>query len=274
MILGVRQFKMLNANGQEYDMTRPEALFYKPDGLGWGEDASVEAVGLSYVLTEKKPQKPNPKGSMVFRNYQEYQVFLEFLQVGGLVLCYKPIDTWYYLDVTATIGKSEIDDKTRHLECPMTFSATSGWYKKVVAYQAQGSGAGKTYSYTYPYTYTSSAAGSVDIPNGNLPSYPKITIFGPVTNPFWALYQNGNRLETGRVNATIPDGHKLVIDCHPATMEIAEYTNIGEFVANRYADSDFTTARLFMLPAGPCSVVFTQDGTGVADAFVEVKARV
>lgn len=274
MIAGVRQFKMINANGQEYDMTRPEALFYSPTGLGWGEDATVQEVGDAYILTQRKPKKPAPGGSMVFRTYAEYQNFLNFLQVGGLVLCYKPINTWYYLDVVASIDKSEINHEDDHLTCPMTFTATSSWYEKLVAYQAQSSGGGKTYSYTYPYTYTSSAAGTVEIPNGNLASYPRITIFGPVDTPTWALYQGGTRLETGRVNLEVPTGHKLIVDANPSTMEIAEYTNDGVFVANRYADSDFTTARLFMLPAGPCSVVFTQEGVGVVSAFVEVRKRV
>lgn len=272
--MSIRQFNLTNANGQVFDLMRQDAFLYNPDGLGWGVDDTIMAVGESYVVTNTEPEKPAPSGQMNFAGYAQYNEFLAFVQVGGLTLGYNTLGNWIYLDVSLTISKSEIDEKTMRLLCDVDFTARSGWYKKVVAYQAQGSGAGKTYSYTYPYTYTSSAAGSVDIPNGNLPSYPKITIFGPVTNPFWALYQSGNRLETGRVNVTIPDGHKLVIDCHPATMEIAEYTNIGEFVANRYADSDFTTARLFMLPAGPCSVVFTQDGTGVVDAFVEVKARV
>lgn len=128
--------------------------------------------------------------------------------------------------------------------------------------------------YTYPYRYASSVPGTVDIVNGNLESYFKITIFGPVTNPVWSLYKSGVRLETGRMNLTVPSGNKLVVDSNPATMEIAEYTAAGQFIANRYGDSDFTTARLFMLPAGNCSVVFTQDGVGTVNAFVEVKKRV
>lgn len=274
MILGVRQFQMLNANGQIYDMTRPEALFYEPKGLGWGEEATVMTVGKSYVKTATKPEKPAPSGSMVFRTYQEYQNFLDFLQAGGLVFCYKPINVWYYLDVVVSIEKEEIDWENDHLVCPMTFTSLSGWYEKLVAYQAQDAVGGKVYSYTYPYRYASSVPGTVDIVNGNQESYPRITIFGPVTNPFWALYKSGVRLETGRVNLTVPAGNKLVIDSHPATMEIAEYTAAGQFIANRYGDSDFNTARLFMLPPGPCSVVFTQDGAGTVNAYVEVKKRV
>lgn len=192
----------------------------------------------------------------------------------GVGLANNTADELVYLDVSLSISKGEIDEKSMRLLCDVNFTSLSGWYEKLKAYQAQGAGGGKTYSYTYPYTYTSSAQGTVDIPNGNLPSYPKITIFGPVSNPFWALYQGATRLQTGRLKLTVPDGNKLVIDSHPATMEIAEYTRGGQFIANRYGDSDFTTTRLFMLPAGQCSVVFTQDGVGVVDAFVEVKKRV
>lgn len=270
----MRQFNLTNANGQVFDLMRKDAFFNEPDGLGWGLKDTIIQVGDAYFVTQTLPETPAPSGEMVFLGYEQYNEFLAFVQVGGLVLGYKPLNTWLYLDVSLTIEKSEIDHNTKRLQCAVDFTARSSWYEKLVAYQAQSSGGGKTYSYTYPYTYTSNAAGKVEIPNGNLASYPRITIFGPVDTPTWALYQGGTRLETGRVNLEVPTGHKLIVDANPSTMEIAEYTNDGVFVANRYADSDFTTARLFMLPAGPCSVVFTQEGVGVVSAFVEVRKRV
>lgn len=270
----IRQFNMTNANGVVFDLMRKDAFLHEPEGLGWGLEKTVMRAGDGYIVTDTQPLEPAPSGEMVFLGYAQYEEFLEFCQVGGLVLGYKTVGAWRYLDVGIEIDKTEIDYDSHRLLCPVDFTALSGWYEKLVAYQAQSSGGGKTYSYTYPYTYTGSAAGTVEIPNGNLASYPKITIYGPVDTPTWALYQGGTRLETGRVNLEVPTGHKLVVDANPSTMEIAEYTNDGVFVANRYADSDFTTARLFMLPAGPCSVVFTQEGAGVVSAFVEVRKRV
>lgn len=41
-----------------------------------------------------------------------------------------------------------------------------------------------------------------------------------------------------------------------------------------YADSDFTTDRLFALPPGECRIVLTQDGVGAVKGFVEVRKRV
>lgn len=270
----IRQFNMTNANGVVFDLMRKDAFLHEPEGLGWGLEKTVMRAGDGYIVTDTQPLEPAPSGEMVFLGYAQYEEFLKFCKVGGLVLGYKTVGAWRYLDVSIEIDKTEIDYDSHRLLCPVDFTALSGWYEKLVAYQAQSSGGGKTYSYTYPYTYSSSAAGTVEIPNGNLASYPKITIFGPVDTPTWALYQGGTRLETGRVNLEVPTGHKLIVDANPSTMEIAEYTKDGVFVANRYADSDFTTARLFMLPAGPCSVVFTQEGVGVVSAFVEVRKRV
>ena len=270
----IRQFNLTNANGVVFDLMRKDAFLHEPEGLGWGLEKTVMRAGDGYIVTDTQPLEPAPSGEMVFLGYEQYEEFLAFCQVGDLVLGYKTVGAWRYLDVGIEIDKTEIDYDSHRLLCPIDFTALSGWYEKLVAYQAQPSGGGKTYSYTYPYTYTSSAAGTVEIPNGNLASCPRITIFGPVDTPTWALYQGGTRLETGRVNLEVPTGHKLIVDANPSTMEIAEYTNDGVFVANRYADSDFTTARLFMLPAGPCSIVFTQEGVGVVNAFVEVRKRV
>lgn len=270
----MRQFNLTNANGQVFDLMRKDAFFNTPEGLGWGVTDTIMQVDKAYIVTESVPNTPAPAGEMLFAGYEQYNEFLAFAQCGGLVLGYKPLDTWLYLDVSLVISKGEISPSTRRLHCDIDFTAHSDWYERLVAYQAQASEGGKTYGYKYPYTYTSSAAGTVEIQNGNLESYPRITIFGPVQNPTWALYQNGNRLQTGTMDITIPTGNKLVIDADPASMEIAEYTNGGALVANRYGNSDFTTARIFMLPPGPCSMVFTQEGVGTVDAYVEVRKRV
>lgn len=271
----MRQFKLLNANGQEFDLMRKDAYFNAPEGLGWGLDAEVMAVGDTYVVTGRKPERPSPSGEMVFEGYAQYNEFLTFAQAGGLMLAYKPLDTWRYLDVDLSIDKGEIQDVPRRLICAVAFSGSSQWYEQLRAYQAQTTeGDGKVYSYTYPYRYRSEIEGAVNISNGPLSSYPELTIFGPVQTPKWALYQYGVRLATGAVNITVPAGNKLVVDMHPATMEIAEYTDAGKFVANRYQNSDFSTERIFELPAGDSRIVFTQEGIGAVKAFVEVRKRV
>lgn len=271
----MRQFKLTNANGQTFDLMRKDAFFHAPTGLGWGVDASAVEVGDTYVVTGRKPQRPAPAGEMVFEGYDQYDEFMAFVQVGGLILAYKPRTTWQYLDVDLSIERGEIDAQSRRLVCTVNFTASSQWYEQIKAYQAQQEpGGGKIYSYTYPYTYKSVAEGAVEITNGRLSSYPKLTIFGPVEDPSWALYQYGKRISSGTVNVSIKQRNKLVVDMHPATMQIAEYTENGDFVGDRYQNSDFSTERIFELPPGDCRIVFTQAGIGTVKAFVEVRKRV
>lgn len=112
------------------------------------------------------------------------------------------------------------------------------------------------------------------VQNGRLSSYPKLTIMGPATNPKWYLYRNNERIAAGAVQLELQAGRKLVIDCRPATLELAEYTLNGEFVADRYGVSDFTTERFWELPPGQCTVQFAHDGASAITGYVEVRRRV
>lgn len=137
MINGVRQFKLINALGREYDMTRPDALLHSPDGLGWGTERTVERLGMTYIGIREQEIHQSPSGEMVFRTYAEYGRFLSFCQQGGLVLCYKPQNTWYYCECLISIQKSEIEWENNHLICPVQFTLLSYWYERVVAQTAE-----------------------------------------------------------------------------------------------------------------------------------------
>lgn len=274
MIGGVRNFKLINQSGNEYDMTRPEALLHNPSGLGWGTTPNVIKLGNSYTKTSSVENRPSPSGEMVFRTYEEYKSFLEFCQVGGLVLAYKPIDVWYYLDVEIDIDKSEIKPETQHLICPINFTATGLWHESVVYQKSQPETGGKKYSYSYPYIYSDVQPGVVKIKNGNIASFCRIHILGPVENPKYVLYKNSKVVADGKILCNIPIGRKLVIDSNPANLEISEYTSDNIFIQSRYQDSDFETDRIINLPAGDSQLAFTHDGDGFVNAFVEVKKRV
>lgn len=261
MIAGVRQFKLINALGREYDCTRPDALLHAPDGLGWGTEATVNRLGMTYIGINEKEIHQSPSGEMVFRTYEEYGRFLSFCQQGGLVLCYKPIDTWYYCEALISIQKSEIQWENNHLICPVQFTLLSYWYEKVVAQTAENveSENKKQYSYTYSYQYGSGVLNAFDI-TCDLPSYFRLTIFGEATNPSWRVVQNGSIVKSGKINATIGSSQKLVINTDPKNTEIALYTLSNTRINNLYGYSDFSTERIFALPQGESQVqVLTED---------------
>ena len=275
MINGVRQFKLINGNGTEYDMTRPEALFHAPDGLGWGTEATVNRLGLTYVAIEEREVRQSPSGEMVFRGYEEYNRFLAFCQVGDLVLAYKPLNTWYYVRCLININKSEIKVDTLHLVCPVSFSLTSYWYERVVTQTSDGqeSDVAKRYAYTYSYTYGSGSSNVFDI-RCDLPSYFTLTIMGEATNPMWRLLVDGEVVKSGKVNTTIASNQKLVVNTNPKEMEIARYTKTNTRIGSVYGSSDFTTQRIFSLPQGQSQLQVTSEDATQPRVLLEVLKHV
>ena len=279
---GVRHFKLRNKNGTEFDMMRKDAFFWEPEGLGWGESVSLVPVGNSYHITDRRINRPEPSGSMVFAGYKQYEEFLQFCQVGGLVLCYMPLTTWRYLEVTISIGKTEIKPDHNRLICDIAFIATSQWYETARGYKSTLSvdEDGKIYAqeyssqYAYSYFYEDSTSGGVTINNGVLPSYFKLTIKGPTTDPEWRLYVNNKLVKSGKVTANILLGHTLVINCVPNQYSIIEYDANGDVYLDRYGDSDWTTERFFEIPGGDSQMVFTDSTQGVPEAYLEVYRRV
>lgn len=278
----VRQFKLRNKTGQEFDMMRKDAFFWEPDGLGWGETVSTVPVGNSYHVSNQQVIQPAPSGKMVFAGYAQYEEFLQFCQVGGLILCYMPLRAWRYLEVFIEINKSEISYENNRLICDVTFQSTSQWYETAVLYRPQQAvdDQAKLYAaehgdaYAYQYTYEDSTAGGVTINNGVLPSYFKVIFIGLTTNPEWRLYENGTLTKSGKINATIISGHRLEINCIPSEFSIIEYTEDGEFYRDRYGDSDWNTERFFEIPGGESQMVFTDATQDLPQAYLEVYRRV
>ena len=281
MIDGARQFKLKNADGQFYDMTRPDAFIWNPKGLGWGHETETERLGMTYYIVQNNEVQPNPSGDMVFRTYDEYHNFLKFCYVGGLVLYYSPhyvsLDKkWFCLDVEIRIDKSEIEYENEHLICPVEFIGTSYWYR-TDTYETLGVSelGGKKYTYTYGYRYGFGQSNIIHISN-ELASYFKLTINGAITNPCYSVYVNGKEIRKGKINVAVESTQKLVVNTVPDKMEIALYDKMtDERIENIYQKSDFSTLRIFALPRGECSFVITSDDSvAIFDATLEVMSHV
>lgn len=254
--MSVRQFKLINQNGAEFGLNQPGvAYLYDPAGLGWGYETAYVDVGDAYIPTETKYNHPAPSGMILFGGYSDYDTFLAFIQVGGLTLAYKPLQTWLYLDVSITIGKTEINHETGRLHCDVAFSGLSYWYKADQVYTA--------------------ASGTAVLGALNMPSYCKISIEGPAVNPSWTLLDNdGNQVASGKVNITVASGETLVVNSRPRLMDIAVYDS-SDARTSAYADSDFSTERFIQIPAGSaCSMTFADDGGSMGSCTVEVYERV
>lgn len=267
----MRKFKLQNNVGAEWDLMDKTSYLNAPGGLGFSKTYSAIQAGSAWLVSDEYLNQYSVTGEMIFFSYARYQAFISFVTKGPLFLMYSPLDTWYKIKCEVqTADKSEF--KSGYLAVPVTFLCFGTWHEAIVSSKVQPSGVnGKTYSYTYPYTYIETISGSAKLKNGDLPSPCRLQIFGPIVNPAWALTKAGVRVAVGKVTATIPEGHKLVVDADPATMEIAEYTLEGTFVQNLYQSSDFSTGRFIYAPPGESTLTFSHDGTSDITAYVEVE---
>ena len=268
----MREFKLVNANGLEWDLMRKDAFFHAPDGLGFGRTISAVQVGGSYIETGDSLDQKAPSGEMVFLGYEEYSDFISFIAKTPLVLMYKPLQKWFRLKCKiSSLGKTEIIGG--RLICPISFTALSTWYELLnVRQNIPQEGTGKIYPYTYPYVYSDTTVATAEIENGDRTSPTIIQIFGPVKNPSWILNHNGGQVASGYAEVTIPKGHKLVINSDPAEMEIAEYTVIDNaFVEDHYSKGDFSTERFIFVPPGKSRLSIFDETGGDIEAYVEVE---
>lgn len=270
----MRKFKLKNAEGTELDITTQDIFYHLPYGLGFDRDIRTVQAGYDFIIIKDELKQKAPAGEMVFSSYEKYQEFVRFCAKTPLVLGYMPIEEWGYIDCKILgLGKSELDRESGRLICPISFLGLSAWYKSIRSFTVQGgTGGGKTYPYTYPYSYLDTAVGSVELYNDGLDDSPsKLHIFGPVTNPSWALIVGGETMLNGKVDATIGTGNKLVVDSSPKSIEIAEYTTANVFVRNLYNYGDFGTNRFILVPNGESLISFAHEGPETLTATVEVK---
>lgn len=262
----MRQFKLINATGTTWDLMQRDGFFYLPQGIGYSRTISTIRAGTTYLILDEFLNQKAPYGEMVFQTYEQFQKFVAFISDDDpLYFYYSPTgQTWYRSRCKVqSLSKSEMS-QPGVLRCPITFDCLSTWSELVTVTQSDVvEDQGKIYNYTYPYTYSDTTLATAQIINGSIESPIRLNIFGPVENPYWALIQGGQNIATGRVLITIPSGNKLVVDANPLTMQIAEYTINGDFVANRYGNSDFSTQRFLYAPPGT-SVLSATNPTGGA----------
>lgn len=280
MIEGVRQIKLINSKGEEFDLTRVEVMLRKIQNLGWGQNVDTMDVSDDRIVTKTFLSDKNPSGTLTCIGddaYKNLEAFRRFIQDDNLRLAYRndAID-WRYLDVAVDLSHGEKDNKYDLIDANIIFNPKSVWYERVDAYYSSeiSDDEGKSYPYSYPYSYAGESGHTIQIENGNLPSTVRIVFIGPVSNPEYRLIKDGNVVATGKINADVPSGKRLVIDTNPSKTEIALYSSLMVREVNYYQYSDFSTVRFFDVPPGQSQIVLLHEGIGDANGYVEVKRRV
>lgn len=271
----MRQFYLINGVGKEYSLMEIGHWLYEPKGLGARFASKYEQLDANFLRTSRITKPEDIAGKIIFSGnsnsgiYEKYTEFIKFIAREPLTLRYFS-DNEYRVSVDVIeIGKTEID-KNGTLECQVKFKRLSRWYKDVLIHNEGNVSGGKTYDYTYPYTYIDMEPETIIIESDSGYNSPtELTIYGPCINPTWTQYLNNKVVATGKVNATIIAGHRLVINSILIPYSIKDIDASGNMFANLYSDSDFETKRFLNLGYGKNRIVVDHDGTNTLKIAME-----
>lgn len=272
--MSVRKFKLINANGAEWDLMRKDGFLYSPDGLGINQDNQYLRLGSIYKLVQRLAAQKSVNFTMVFSSYAVYNEFARFIVYSPLKLAYMPMNEWAYADGDITaLSKSEFNPNTRRLECAATFTATSLWYiPRAARKTSEDVENPKRYDYGYDYTYADAINGYISVVNDSNEDAPAtISIMGPITDPSWYVSVNNDVISSGSVTAIIPAGDKLVINSKDGALEVAEYTTGNIFVRNLYQATDFSRETFCLFPPGNSVLFISGTSEDPIEAWVQIE---
>ena len=299
----MRTFMLIDNDGNTYNITSKDtAFFYGITGLGYEEESKFQRIKERYSLIKKDLKQTKISGTIRFWQKgaeSKYFTFAQFCQNGPHKLVYNPLagsvqSTSYskaYAEGTSIylpsswlsytnfyrhgyITKIEKSDGVGDcLTVKIEFEAETPWFKEVVNYNyGSDGGSGKQYSYTYPYNYKGGVVNTVEVnSDSRLPSPIKLVIIGAATNPSWKHYVEGVEVASGKVNGEILPNHRLVIDTTTIPYSIKEFDSYGNYVADMYQQSDFSTERFIRLAYGKNTITVSADDVSVLGVGVEAQ---
>lgn len=265
----MRQFRLINAKGATYDLNRGISFLSEPSGLGFDYNVKYENYNDFFVEKNREIKQPKVKGTINFKSYQEYHNFIMFCQFKPLELEYTAYKTYFMTCNVDKIIKKEIGEGG-FLPCDIEIVGVTSFYQKIVMTNTSVSNVGKIYNYSYPYTYSNGDTGTVEFDvESNMESGIKLTMMGPLINPSWSYFVNGNKVLSGKINANIAAGNRLVIDTTKSPYRIHEINARNELIEDRYPNSDFSTKRFILLQPGTNVITCTHEGTNLISMTME-----
>ena len=271
----MRTFKLIDNDGNTYDITaKNDLFFYGIDGLGYTQDSKFQRIEDRYALLEKYTAQGNIKGSIRFWQpgaEKKYFDFAQFCQNEPIKMVYNPGHGEYVRNGIIT-KISRTDGTGAELTIEIEFKAQTPWYKTISQYNDGGIVGGKVYDYTYDYNYSSSVVNTVSIDSDSYQSSPiKLIIYGPATNPSWRHYLNNVLQSSGKINGTVLPNHKLIIDTTSIPYSIKQFDMLGNEISDMYQQSDFSTERFVRFGKGRNTVSVQADNTNKLNVGVEAQ---
>ena len=291
----MRYIKLKNSAGAEYDITSKNELFHDIQGLGFSEDGQYKAIGDVWVLNSVSNQQSPISGDICF-GYEEdpygtFNTFANFIRETPLTFLYFPkglTGKCYRKRVrVSSLEKGELNEYGV-LDCPVEFLPQTPWYTEVsqetsaseVDVDTPGWVWGGTSLTSLPLVFEPSSDVTkrrarfrgeyikfVQLESDTSKKNPvKLTLYGPLVNPFWTHYVNGELIASGGFVASqdvsIGENEMLVIDNTDGKYSIKVYRKDStEVLRDIYRLRNFNLPCFFYMQKGSNQfVISSSDG--------------
>lgn len=271
----MRTFRLYDNDGNRYNVTSKDNLFfYAIDGLGFVQKATFQRIEDRYALLENYIDQGKIVGTIRFWQPEaelEYFNFAQFCQNQPIMMDYNNnYGTYSRRGIITKIERGDGDGN--ELTIKIEFTAQTPWFKEVVEYNPGTESGGKVYNYSYDYTYLKGGKNTISIDSDSYQSSPvKLVVIGAAVNPSWRHYLNNELVTEGKVNGTIGEGNRLIVDTTTIPYRIIQVNEYGELVSDMYQQSDFTTYRFVRFGHGRNTVTFSADGSNILNVGVEAQ---
>ena len=291
----MRYIKLKNSAGVEYDITSKNALFHDIQGLGFSEDGQYKAIGDVWVLNSVSNQQSPISGDICFGYegdpYGTFNIFANFIRETPLTFLYFPkglTGKCYRKRVrVSSLEKGELNEYGV-LDCPVEFLPQTPWYEEVSretkASEADVDTPGWVWGGTSPTSLPLVFEPSSDVTKRRarfrgeyikfvqLESYTskknpvRLTLYGPLSNPFWSHYVNGKLVSSGGFaasqNVSVGEHEMLVIDNTDGKYSIKIYReDSDELLRDVYRLRNFNLPCFFYMQSGSNQfVISSSDG--------------
>lgn len=273
--MNIRRFRLINKNGEGYNLTTREHFLHTPMGLGFQKETEYRRLGNQYIILNDAFAQAQIQGDIFFPEpgaYNKYYEFVRFCQNTPLYLLYKPAGREFIRAVQLSyVEKTELEFGGLNIQ--VTFDALTLFYEQISAFNDKAIAiTGKTFNYKYDYVYSGGALNTVTIQSDSYAESPcTVYIYGACENPVWYHYVDGILVATGALTGEIPDGQKLAIDTTNMPYSIKRVDMANRFVADVYGFADFSTERFITLKHGNNTISVQHSGADALTIAIEAQ---
>ncbi len=258
----VREFKLINENGQSFSLMDIEnyALLTDPDGLGYSYSSSYTKTGETFISNLRELQQVPITGICNFLKYDNYNKLVNFIEKSKKIkLSYKiPYDekneVEFFKDISLqSLGKTE-KNPNGILSCPISFDMTSLWYAQNDFIYDLGAGKNEVrwnFSWGSRFiNYNSRKITYENLGHSEAPFY--LEIDGIISNPEIIITDENNKeLFHLKIEINIGEYEKFIYSSVDGHLQIAKQ-NIDGTYENLFKQQyiDITNNNIFKIPQG------------------------